>query len=70
MTLYGDYKLEMQTKSVSRTSLQRFIDSHDIGSLQQIDGHSDVTRTVTSLLIIIFDLILNVAKLKENKNMI
>ena len=70
MTLYGDYKLEMQTKSVSRTSLQRFIDSHDIGSLHQIDGHSDVTRTVTSLLIIIFDLILNVAKLKENKSMI
>ena len=45
----------MQTKSISHTWLQRFIDSLDIGDLDQTDGHSGVTKTVTALLTVTAD---------------
>ena len=65
MKLYGDYKLEMQTKSISHFSLQRFIDSLDAGDLDQIDGHSGVTKTVTALITTIVDSISSFIKGKR-----
>ena len=65
MKLYGDYKLEMQTKSISHSSLQRFIDSLDVGDLDQIDGHSGVTKTVTALITTIVDFISSFIKRKR-----
>ena len=56
----------MQTKQISHTFLQRFIDSLDIGDFHQTDGHSDVTRIVAVLKTMIADLNLKVPLLKEN----
>ena len=66
MMSYADYKLEMQVKWLSHTSLQRFINSLDIGNLHQIDGHSGVTITVTALITMIVDLNLKIPSLKRN----
>ena len=63
---YGDFNLDIQTKSISHSAVDLFVKDLDIGELHQIPGYSGVTRTVTALVTMIVDLNLKVKSLSKN----
>ena len=63
---YGEYNLDIKTKSISHKSLDLFVKNLDIGQLHQIEGHAGVSRTVTALTTMIVDLNLKIPSLNKS----
>ncbi|XP_066914986.1 uncharacterized protein [Clytia hemisphaerica] len=63
---YGEYNLDLNTKSISHQSVDKFVKGLNIGELHQIEGYSGVTRTLTALTTMIVDLNLKVNSRREN----